>query len=30
MLKTVGFEIIKDVPSTYCDAVMLLHARKTD
>ena len=28
MLKTVGFEIIKDVPSTYCDSVTLLHARK--
>ena len=30
MLRTVGFEIIKDVPSTYCDAVMLVHARKSE
>lgn len=28
MLKTVGFDIVKDVPSTYCDSVTLLHARK--
>jgi ubiquinone/menaquinone biosynthesis C-methylase UbiE len=28
MLQMAGFDIIKEVPSTYCDAVMLLHARK--
>lgn len=28
MVKTAGFEIVKETPSTYCDAVMLLHARK--
>lgn len=28
MVQTAGFEIIKENPSTYCDAVMSLHVRK--
>jgi ubiquinone/menaquinone biosynthesis C-methylase UbiE len=30
MVETAGFEIIKETPATYCDTVMLLHARKKD
>jgi hypothetical protein len=29
-VETAGFTITKSVPSTYLDAVMLLHAKKID
>jgi ubiquitin-protein ligase len=28
MVRTAGFDIIRENSSTYCDAVMLLHAKK--